>query len=300
MANIYFNNIEQLENYREDAYVIDMTDIYRRSNILRNLLIPEIPGVYRFGKSVPVIREGDVLNVIKNNVSCEVMYYPSNAEAAVRDNVAIITFEELMKTNHEVRSADNSRQIIPPMSAKVRERHFTNKPVIPNNFLVALSAVITKIIEDLLGKNCLADYCVGLEKVLTIKLQDGAVLKEEALNYIYNKQYKEGKREPITEELINDVSESMKDEYEKILTLIENEIRAEIGIGLTNFLTERPCSRYHFDEDDVNFYIERGMDVRIYAYEYKRLSEVEETEADVTGLYVDKSRNRFSSTYDMF
>lgn len=295
MANVYFKNIKQLENYRESVYVLDMADIYRSSNLLRTILVPEIPGIYRIGKSVPMIREGDVLNIIKDNVSHEMMYSPTPKEG-----VAVITYDELMKTNYEVRSGNNARQIIPPMSAKIRSKHFTDKPVIPSNFLVAISAIITTLIERMLGKNCVADYCIGLEDVLTIKYQSEADIREAATNYIYNKQFQNNKREAITEDMISEVSSAMRDEYTHILDMVENEILIRVGDTFTSFLMERPCSRYHFAEDDINFYIERGMDVRIYAYEYKRLSEVEETVADVSSLYVDKSRNRFSSTYDMF
>ena len=52
MANVYFSNLKQLEEYREEGFAANMLDVRAACPTLKALLKPEEPGIYRTGKSV--------------------------------------------------------------------------------------------------------------------------------------------------------------------------------------------------------------------------------------------------------
>lgn len=295
MANVYFSNLKQLEDYREEGFAANMLDVRAACPTLKALLKPEEPGIYRIGKSVPMVRQGDTITIVADGVSHQKAFEKPNEQ--IKD---VITFEEVMAIDHEVLNSDGSRTIIPPMKAKIRKDTFQKYAQVSNYLIQALSAAMTSIITDELGKDNVATPFYDLKKCLTIADYNDSDYEEMARNFLYKKQFDSGVRFAIGDELIRETIKSFKDEYDSVIEQIIAEVYRAFTSGLSDFLNERPCSRYHFEDNGVFFVIERGVDTRIYEYEKERFLKLATEEEDSAIFKTAGSSVQYSAEIDLF
>ena len=295
MANQYFETFDDVLNYREDCLSFNMVDLYKACHLLRSVVKKDDTGFYRSNKSVPLIRSGDVI-VIKIGEEFVLKSY----DVSLDNQYPVVTFEELLDMDYAVYRKDTINEIIPPIKKKNRKALYSNQPIVPNNFVRALQSVFGVLIEDVIGKEHVVDYSYELKDLLTIAKGTSVDLKQEALNHLYMEQVKTGNRFPITDELINETVDKFEKEYDTLVTNIIEEVNNATYNSISSFVSERPCSRYHFNEEGSIFLIERGMDTRIFKWETEKFEKLGSIE-DAAGLPIEKFVAPWKSAkYDLY
>lgn len=294
MADVYFETFDSVLAYREDRLTFSMVELYKSCSMLNALIIKDDPGFYRVGKSTPLIRKGDVVTVKTDNKFVKMVYLSGDA------GLPILTYEAILGMDSAIYREDTISEIIPPIKKASRKNLFSDEPIVPNNFVRALHSIFSILIEDNIGREHVVDYSSELREVLIVQKGNEFELQEQARNHLYIEQVKSGKRTPINDETIANTVASFIYDYDRLINTIIAEVNAVTGGSVSQFVSERPCSRYHFDDDGSFFFIERGMDTRIYKWEQDKFSKLNEIE-EATGVKVDKVVAPWhSAKYDLF
>lgn len=293
MANKQFKTRQELESYREDSFIINLTEVPSICPTLASMIKPKVPGVFRSGKFKPMITEGDTVIIIKDGQLLTKAFEKENNQVN-----EIITFEEIMASDYEVVS--NGRTIIPPMKARYRKDLFTKYGYISDDLITVVSAALTNIIADQLGKEMVVDPNYAMKSSLVNGEMTFDEYKALALNYLYNKQFKTEDRFVIDEELILSTIETFKEELQSVIDMITAEVYSAMSDAFSTFINDRPCSRYHFDVSGTCFIVERGMDFRIYKSESERFDKEEENEEDSVLFKTSANSSKLSAKVDFF
>ena len=291
MAKVYFNKVEDLICYREDRLAFLLVDLYHSCPILTKYLKQETPGLYRKGKSSPLISKGQIVSLDQEGVFKNCIYEEDSIEYIT------ITFKDILSTSKAIYSKDNEKEIIPSVSSKLRASLFTDTPLVPNIFLIAFTSLVSIVASDIISRDQVVDYQDKLDECLiTDKTEDE--ITELAMNYHYSVQIKQGKRYPIDEERILETVEDIKNTKESIRDQIIQEFITATNNSICKFISEYPCSRYHFDDRDGIFYLERGVDTRIYSWEIAKFEKIEEIEESIGTKLSDIDFTRYSASHD--
>lgn len=304
MANKLFKTIKELDSYIDERFVIDLADIRPRCRILNSLLKPERKELYRIGKQRPMIIEGDVI-ILKDKGEAREGYF-LNKPTALAEDKPVFTLEDVFGDMVEVYSKESENVVMLPVSKSAKSRYFTMRSPISSNFASAVHCLLSKTMVEFVGAELAVDASrtydgfFGLGNFCNLPKSGADGAKEACIQRLYEEQMATNVRRELTPEEIDDEIVRYTEEYARFINLIQSELITAIGPEFEDFVEKDLYCRYSFDQDNNLFFIDRGLDFRLYNAEYDRITKMidENPDEDIVGTFVRNDPTpKFSMRY---